>query len=102
MKNEPRWVCENNPRHFRKIRRLDLKLVKMWEGVPKKTVTEVEDYFKALAKEKESEKLKKNPQQPGKKSKTKIKLPKSNAPDLFSNQGSSGKGKKDNGQLSIF
>jgi len=102
MKNEPRWVCENNPRHFRKIRRLDLKLVKMWEGVPKKTVTEVEDYFKALAKEKESEKLKKNPQQPGKKSKTKIKSPKPNAPDLFSNQGSSGKGKKDNGQLSIF
>lgn len=102
MKNEPRWICENNPRHYRKIRRSDLKLVKMWEGVPKKTVTEVEDYFKALAEQEESEKLKKKPQQPSKKSKTKIKSPKPNAPDLFSNQGSSGKGKKDNGQLSLF
>ena len=102
MKNEPRWVCENNPRHFRKIRKSDLKLVKMWENVPKRTVKEVEDYFKTLAKEKESEKPKKKPKQQGKKSKTKSKSSKPDAPDLFSNQGSTRKKKDDKGQLSIF
>ena len=101
MKNEPRWLCENNPRHYRKIRRSDLKLVKMWESVPKKMVKEVEDYFKALAKEKESEKPKKKPKQQGKKSKTKTKPSRFNAPDLFSNHVTE-KGKKDDGQLSIF
>ena len=102
MKNELRWVCENNPRHYRKIRWSDLKLVKMWEGVPKKTVTEVEDYFKALARQKESEKAKKKPNQQDKKTKPKRNPPKPNAPNLFSNQESTKKGKKDDGQLSMF
>lgn len=101
MKNEPRWVCQDNPRHYRKLRRSDMKLVKMWENVPKLTVKEVEDYFKTLAKEKESEKPKKKPKQQGKKSKTKSKSSKPNAPDLFSNH-VTGKGKKDDGQLSMF
>ncbi len=73
----------------------------MWESVPKKMVKEVENYFKALAKEKESEKPIKKPKQQGKKSKTKTKPSKPNAPDLFSNH-VTGKGKKDDGQLSIF
>lgn len=102
MKNEPRWVCQDNPRHYRKLRRSDMKLVKMWENVPKRTVKEVEDYFKTLAKEKESEKPKKKPKQQGKKSKTKSKSSKTNTPDLFSNQGSTRKKKDDKGQLSIF
>ena len=102
MKNEPRWICVENSRHYRKIRMADLKLVKMWEGVPKKTIKEVEDYFKALAKDKETEKPKKKPKQQSKKHKTKIKISKPNAPDLFSNQESKGTGKKNDGQLSIF
>lgn len=102
MKNEPRWVCENNPRHYRKIRRSDLKLVKMWESVPKKTIKEVESYFDKLAKNKESgkpSKLKKkaNP------SKAKSKSSKQGKErDLFSSQESKEKGVKNDGQLSIF
>lgn len=102
MKNEPRWICVANSRHYRKIRMADLKLVKMWEGVSKKAIKEVEDYFKALAKGKEAEKPKKKSKQQSKKSKTKTKSSKINTPDLFSNQGSRQKGKKDDGQLSMF
>ena len=102
MKNEPRWVCENNPRHYRKIRRSDLKLVKMWESVPKKTIKEVESYFDKLAKNKGSGK----PSKPKKKaspSKAKSKSSKQGKErDLFSSQEDKVKGKKDNGQLSIF
>lgn len=102
MKKEPRWVCENNTGHYRKIRRSDLKLVKMWESVPKMMIKEVEDYFKALAREKESEKPKKIPEQQGGKSKTKTKPYKTSTLDLFSNQGCAEKRKKDDGQLSLF
>lgn len=102
MKNEPRWICVANSRHYRKIRMADLKLVKMWENVPKKTVKEVEDYFKILTKGDKTEKLKKKPKQQSKKNKTKTKVSKPKAPDLFSNQESKRKGKKDDGQLSIF
>ena len=102
MKNEPRWVCENNPRHYRKIRRSDLKLVKMWESVPKKAIKEVESYFDKLAKNKESGK----PSKPKKKaspSKAKSKSSKQGKErDLFSSQESKEKGVKNDGQLSIF
>ena len=102
MKNEPRWVCENNPRHYRKIRRSDLKLVKMWESVPKKAIKEVESYFDKLAKNKESGK----PSKPKKKanpSKAKSKGSKQGKEkDLFSSQESKEKGVKNDGQLSIF
>ena len=102
MKNEPRWVCENNPRHYRKIRRSDLKLVKMWESVPKKTIKEVESYFDKLAKNKESSR----PSKPKKKaspSKAKSKSSKQGKErDLFSSQESKEKGVKNDGQLSIF
>lgn len=102
MKNEPRWVCENNPRHYRKTRRSDLKLVKMWESVPKKTIKEVESYFDKLTKDKESSK----PSKPKKKashSKAKSKSSKQGKErDLFSSQESKEKGVKNDGQLSIF
>ena len=29
MKNEPRWVCSENPKHYQKVRESDLKLEKM-------------------------------------------------------------------------
>ena len=101
MKNEPRWVCENNPRHYRKIRRSDLKLVKMWEDIPKKAVKEVEVYFKKMEKDKKTEKPKRKPIQQIKSTKTKQKI-KQKSPDLFSNQDSMRKKKDDKGQLSIF
>ena len=99
MKNEPRWVCQDNPRHYRKIRRSDLKLEKMWELVPPKTVKEVELYFEKLVKGKEASK----PSKPTKKkssSKVKSKNKKhNNKGDLFSSQDNKG---KEDGQLSMF
>ncbi len=35
MEDEPRWVCTKNPKqHYRKIKKMDLKLVKMWNLIP--------------------------------------------------------------------
>lgn len=56
MVNEPRWVC--NSGHYRKIRKADLKLVKMWNDVPQMVVKEVEDYFNTLKTELETNKPK--------------------------------------------
>ena len=55
MRNEPRWVCMNNPRHYRKIRRSDLKLVRMWESIPETTFKRVEEYLKLTASEESRE-----------------------------------------------
>lgn len=46
MKNEPRWVCSENPRHFQKMRKGDLKLEKMAALIPTKAAREeVDQYF---------------------------------------------------------
>lgn len=47
IKNEPRWQCATDPKHFQKMRYSDLKLEKMAEKTPtKKARREVEKYFK--------------------------------------------------------
>lgn len=54
MKNEPRWICSMNPKHFQKMRENDLKLSKMAALIPTKKVRkEVEHYFSAKRKERE-------------------------------------------------
>ncbi len=46
MKNQPRWVCPNNPRHYQAMREGDLKLEKMAALIPtKKARKEVDRYF---------------------------------------------------------
>lgn len=46
MKNEPRWVCTANPRHYQKMRESDLKLEKMASLLSSgATRIEVEQYF---------------------------------------------------------
>ena len=52
MKNEPRWVCTENPKHYQKMRQSDLKLEKMAALIPtKKARKEVEIFFKNRQKE---------------------------------------------------
>lgn len=45
MKNEPRWVCCENPRHYQKMKKGDLMLPKMVEIIPKASRKDVEYYF---------------------------------------------------------
>lgn len=46
MKNEPRWVCDADSRHYRKMRYNDLNLEKMAALIPTKKDREmVEEYF---------------------------------------------------------
>lgn len=54
MRNEPRWICENNPKHYRIIRKPDLRLVKMWESVPKTTFKIVETYLNTNTKSRQN------------------------------------------------
>lgn len=55
MKNEPRWVCSKNARHFQKMRESDLKLEKMAALIPTKTARkEVDRYFTQKRKERET------------------------------------------------
>lgn len=62
MKNEPRWVCSENPKHFQKMREGDLKLEKMLALIPtKKAENEVRQYFAKKRKERETEKKKTAP-----------------------------------------
>ena len=57
MKNQPRWVCDSNPRHYQIMRKGDLKLEKMAALIPtKKDRKAVDAYFEAKAKEKERKK----------------------------------------------
>ena len=43
MKNEPRWVCENQ--HYRMVRKSDLSLIKMRELIPNDIINHVEKYI---------------------------------------------------------
>lgn len=46
MKNQPRWVCSQNPNHYQIMREIDLKLEKMAALIPtNKARIEVENYF---------------------------------------------------------
>lgn len=55
MKNEPRWVCSEDSRHYQKMRESDLKLEKMAALIPTKTVRkEVDRYFAQRRKEREA------------------------------------------------
>ena len=46
MKNEPRWVCSADSKHYQKMRESDLKLEKMLALIPTKTARkEVDKYF---------------------------------------------------------
>lgn len=54
MKNEPRWVCSKNPRHYQKVRESDLKLEKMVKLIPTKSARRsLECYFTQRSKERE-------------------------------------------------
>ena len=57
MKNEPRWVCSADTRHYQKMRESDLKLEKMAALIPTKTVRkEVDKYFLGKKKDNEAQK----------------------------------------------
>lgn len=57
MKNEPRWVCSEDPRHYQKMRESDLKLEKMAALIPTKAArSEVNKYFFAKKKALENKK----------------------------------------------
>lgn len=45
MINEPRWVCSENPRHYQKMRKNDLKLEKMAALIPTKTARKAVDRY---------------------------------------------------------
>lgn len=55
MKNEPRWVCSENSKHYQKMRESDLKLEKMAALIPTKTARkEVQRYFAQRRKERDA------------------------------------------------
>lgn len=57
MKNEPRWVCSEDSRHYQKMRESDLKLEKMAALIPTKAArSQVNKYFFAKKKEIEAKK----------------------------------------------
>lgn len=57
MKNQPRWVCSNNPKHYQIMRKGDLKLEKMAALIPtKRDRKAVDAYFEAKAKDREEKK----------------------------------------------
>lgn len=45
MKNEPRWVCTENSRHYQKMRESDLKLEKMASLIPARDRKSIKQYF---------------------------------------------------------
>lgn len=44
-KNEPRWICTSNPKHFQKLRQSDLRLKKMKALIPTQELKEIKKYF---------------------------------------------------------
>ena len=51
MINEPRWVCESDPKHYRKLRISDLYLEKMESLITKKDMKRIKRYYKDSDKE---------------------------------------------------
>ena len=45
MKNEPRWICTENPKHYKKVRKGDLRLEKMVSLIPKTQLKQVLAFF---------------------------------------------------------
>lgn len=63
MKNEPRWVCSADSKHYQKMRESDLKLEKMAALIPTKAArSQVNKYFFAKKKELEAKKKAAAPQ----------------------------------------
>ena len=57
MKNEPRWVCSKDSRHYQKMRESDLKLEKMAALIPTKAArSQVNKYFSEKNKQHEVKK----------------------------------------------
>ena len=57
MKNEPRWVCSRDSRHYQKMRESDLKLEKMAALIPTKAAhSQVNKYFYERRKQNEVKK----------------------------------------------
>ncbi len=57
MKNEPRWVCSKDPKHYQKMQRGDLALEKMAALIPtKKARKEVDRFFEQKQKRKKTTK----------------------------------------------
>ena len=57
MKKEPRWICSQNPRHYKKVKESDLKLEKMAALIPNaKLRKEVDKFFNDKRKDKEPSK----------------------------------------------
>lgn len=55
MKNEPRWVCTEDAKHYQKMRESDLKLEKMAALIPTKTARrDVDRFFAQRRKERET------------------------------------------------
>ena len=55
MKEQPRWVCTSNRRHFRKMKKGDLMLENMMKLIPKSEHKRLFDYFgiESIIKKKE-------------------------------------------------
>ena len=70
MKNEPRWVCTANNRHYQKMRKSDLSLEKMAAIIPKSARKDVDRYFVQMQAKRESAKSKEKKPSPGKKTTT--------------------------------
>ena len=50
MKNEPRWVCTENPKHYQKVNKSDLKLTKMLALISKADQKRVQKFFEEKQK----------------------------------------------------
>lgn len=70
MKNEPRWVCTANSRHYQKMRKSDLSLEKMAAIIPKSARKDVDRYFVQMQAKRESAKSKEKKPSSGKKTTT--------------------------------
>ncbi len=82
MKNEPRWVCSEDPRHYQKMRESDLKLEKMAALIPTKAaLSEVNKYFSAKKQALEEKKKAAAPKKTSPAKKSSSKPQSQNAPE---------------------
>ena len=63
MKNQPRWVCDENRKHYQKMRYGDLRLVKMKALLSSDDLKKVESYFAEIRKEEPDTPVKENPKE---------------------------------------